>query len=443
MTIRHGKSCGADGGVLLVTLLICVILGTLIGSYLSLIQNQHLSATRAQAWNSALVVAEAGIEEAMAHINSGVKTNNLAVNSWVDMGGGVYEKTNFLGDSYSVVDIKIPPAVTNPDPVIVATAYVPGPVSRPKLTRTLQVATKPKSITGSAGGMVARATINLKGSGIFMDSFDSSNTNYSTGGMYDPNKARDRAQVTVLSSATNAVQVDNGTIKGYVHTPPGGTVTIGSGAVGDATWIAGKKAGIETGHVVQDTATAAAEVSLPLGTSWQAPIAGKYKINGFNYKYSLNNAAAWKISSLSGSVYISSPGVVLYVDSTLSIGSGEQILLAPGASVSLYVGAPDANLGGNGVVNQGGRAKDFIYYGLPSNKSFGLSANAAFTGSINAPSADFKLGGGGNNTYDFAGACVVNSVVMNGHFNFHYDESLPNTAAPVSSGFVAMSWDEL
>src|SRR5437660_4318907 len=157
MRLRHETVCGAEGGVLLVTLLICVILGTLIGSYLSLGQNQHLSASRAQAWNSGLVVAEAGIEEAMAHLNSGVKTNNLAINSWVDMGGGIYEKTNFLGDSYSVVDIKIRPAVTNADPVIVATAYMPGPLSRPMITRTLQVATKPKSITGPGGGMVARA----------------------------------------------------------------------------------------------------------------------------------------------------------------------------------------------------------------------------------------------------------------------------------------------
>jgi len=443
MTIRQGKSCGAEGGVLLVTLLICVLLGTLIGSYLSLIQNQHLSSTRAQAWNSGLVVAEAGIEEAMAHLNSGVKPNNLAVNSWADMGGGVYEKTNFLGDSYSVVDIKIAPAVTNSYPVIVATAYVPGPLSRPMLTRTLQIATKPKSITSVPGGMVARATINLKGSGIFMDSFDSSDTNYSTAGAYDPKKARDRAQATVLSSSTNAVQVDNGTIKGYVHTAPGGTVAIGSGAVGDAAWITAKKPGIEPGHVLQDAGSVAPDVSLPAGTSWQSPISGKYKINGFNYKYSLNNAAPWRTSSLSGSVYVSSPGVVLYVDTTLSIGSGEQILLAPGASLTLYVGASDANIGGNGVVNQGGRAKDFVYYGLPSNKSIELSANAAFTGSINAPSADFTLGGGGSNTYDFAGACVVNSVVMNGHFNFHYDESLPSTPSTSSSGFVVASWDEL
>jgi len=30
---------------------------------------------------------------------------------------------------------------------------------------------------------------------------------------------------------------------------------------------------------------------------------------------------------------------------------------------------------------------------------------------------------------------------MNGHFNFHFDESLGST--PVLSGYVAISWDEL
>src|SRR5215467_2278389 len=151
MTLPRSQRKSVYGGVLLVTLLICVILGVLIGSYLSLIQTQNLSVTRAQAWNAALVVAEAGIEEAMAHLNSGISTNNLAVNSWVNLGGGVYEKTNFIGDSYSIVDIKIRPAVASLDPVVVATAYVPGPVSGPKLTRTVQVTTKAKTMAGTGG----------------------------------------------------------------------------------------------------------------------------------------------------------------------------------------------------------------------------------------------------------------------------------------------------
>src|ERR1043166_1006839 len=114
------------GGVLIVTLVLCVIIGVVVGSYLSLIGSQQGSVARSLAWNNALVVAEAGIEEAIGHLNSGIATNTLATNSWVSKGGGIYEKTNVVGRSYSVVDIKISPSVTNRDPVIVASARVPG-----------------------------------------------------------------------------------------------------------------------------------------------------------------------------------------------------------------------------------------------------------------------------------------------------------------------------
>src|SRR5439155_14396685 len=166
------------------------------------------------------------------------------------------------------------------------------------------------------------------------------------------------------------------------------------------------------------------EVNLPDGKVWLPPVPANYIVNGVTYKYLLNNLSAWKLSSLSGSVYIASPDVVLYVSDSLSIGSGQQITVGAGASVSMYVGAASASVGGNGIVNLGGRAQDFTYYGLPSNTAFDLSANATFTGSIIAPSADYTLGGGGIDAYDFLGACLVKSVKMNGHFNFHYDEKL-------------------
>ena len=220
-------------------------------------------------------------------------------------------------------------------------------------------------------------------------------------------------------------------------------MTIGSGAVGDATWVGGKKPGIQSGHSVDDANFTVSDVQLPAGKSWQTPTAGKYKINGVNYKYFLNSAGggAWKMSQLSDSVYVASPEVILYVTDDIKLGSGAQIMVNSGASFSLYVGAASASVGGNGVVNEGGLSKDFTYYGLPSNTTLDLGANASFTGYINAPNADFELGGGGNNTYDFVGACLVKSVTMNGHFNFHYDESLVNT--PTASGYVVIAWDEL
>ena len=93
------------------------------------------------------------------------------------------------------------------------------------------------------------------------------------------------------------------------------------------------------------------------------------------------------------------------------------------------------------AVNQNGDAMAFQYYGLPSNTSLSLNGNAAFTGVIYAPNADFTLGGGGNSTYDFVGASVTKSVRMNGHFHFHYDESIANRSK--IGGYVVYSWNEI
>jgi len=438
MNVRYKKR-RSEGGILLVTLCACTILGILIGSYLSLIYNQQLAVTRAQAWNAALVVAEAGVEEAMAHLNSGVTLKNLGINSWKDLGGGVYEKTTVLGDSYAVVDIKIPPAVTVSNPVVVATGYVPGPISRPKLSRTVQVGTKGKPVTVIPGGMVVSSTIDLRGGGIVIDSFDSSNTNYSTAGRYDPKKARDRAQVTTLSSIGNDITLGNASVKGTVHTGPHSKISTGPHAsVGDNPWVDAGTPGIEAGHLQDDANFTIPDVTLPPVSSWMTPQPGNYRVSGATYKYFLNNSSAWKASAMSGTIYIASPNVVLYVTDSFS---SDQVLLAPGASVSMYVAAPSVAIGGKGVINQEGQAKNFTYYGLPSNKSFKLSGNADFVGSIYAPNTDFVLTGGGSDIYDFAGSCVVKSVKMNGHFAFHYDEGLDNVSAP--TGFVAISWDEL
>src|SRR6185295_5824827 len=98
-----------------------------------------------------------------------------------------------------------------------------------------------------------------------------------------------------------------------------------------------------------------------------------------------------------GSVYVSSPDVILYVsDSVKLANSGDQVHIAAGGIISMYVGAPSVTLSGQGVVNDSGVAKSFTYYGLPTNTQFKLGANAAFTGTIYAPQCDFTLGGGGN-----------------------------------------------
>src|SRR5205823_8492437 len=62
------------------------------------------------------------------------------------------------------------------------------------------------------------------------------------------------------------------------------------------------------------------------------------------------------------------------------------------------------------ILNDSGSAFNFSFFGLPSNKELKLSGNAAFTGTIYAPEAAFKLGGGGNDMYDFVGSSITGPV---------------------------------
>ena len=132
---------------------------------------------------------------------------------------------------------------------------------------------------------------------------------------------------------------------------------------------------------------------------------------------------------------------VLYVTGDMAMTGQSQIIIAPGASLKLYVAGGSTNLAGNGIQNNNADATKFSYYGLPTNTDISIGGNAAFTGTIYAPNADLHLHGGGNDTYDVVGATVTKTVQMNGHFNFHYDERLGRTGGAVR--YNVASWNEI
>jgi hypothetical protein len=428
-------------------LITCGILAALLGSYYALVRSQLLMVARAGAWDNALVVAEAGVEEAMAHLNQVVDTNNLAINSWVNAGGGIYCKTNYLDESYWIVKIKLSPAVTNVYPVIVSTGYVPGPNGGSKLARTVQVTTKAKMGTGAGGAILVADTLTFGGFNVTVDSFDSSDPNHSTGGLYDFNKRLDHGDILTTSSVSNAIDVGNSKVYGAVHTAPGGVVGHDTSnhpgySVGDSNWVSTATVGFEPGYIMQDVTTTITDVTLP-SLSWLPAVGGaKYKLNGVMYDYKIQTSGPLKIDGdLTSSVYVSAPNVVLYVTGNVNLGTGMAIYIAPGASLAMYVAGADTNIGGQGVLNSTGLARNFEYYGLPTNTSFSLKANASFTGQIDAPEAYVTIGGGGSSPFDFSGQIVANSMKMNGHFNVHYDQNL--SGGQKLAGYQGNSWDEL
>lgn len=165
--------------------------------------------------------------------------------------------------------------------------------------------------------------------------------------------------------------------------------------------------------------------------------------NGVTYDYVFLQSGDYYINTFSRGIYIpTNVNVRLRVSGSVSMtAGGSQIYIGrTNASLKLYMLGTTFKIGGNGLVNESGNAANFLYYGLPSNTSVQFAGNGSFTGSIYAPNADFQLGGGGNDTYDFVGASVTKTVKMNGHFRFHYDENLRNVGP--GRGYIATYWKE-
>src|SRR5688500_5470849 len=99
----------------------------------------------------------------------------------------------------------------------------------------------------------------------------------------------------------------------------------------------------------------------------------------------------------------------LYVPNGISQAGQAKIIIMPGASLKLYVGG-SLDLKGKGVMNLNANALSFQVFGMPSCTSIDFGGNASFTGTIYAPNAQVKMGGGGADDYDVVGAITARSV---------------------------------
>jgi hypothetical protein len=267
--------------------------------------------------------------------------------------------------------------------------------------------------------LAARGEIDLLGNNIRIDSFDSTDPVYSTGGQYDVLKAKDNGDIAAYLPIANVINLGNADIYGRIFMSPGGSASLGPlGSVGDFEWHAAGINGVQPGFLVTNLSWDFPEVrvaftggfpSLPTGT------------NGFDYELPSGNYQLTSLD-LNNKSMLAEGNVSLYITGDFSVAGSGGIFLAVAATLKLYVGG-SAYIGGNGIINNG-KANDLTYYGLPSSTNLTYGANGTLVGCIYAPNADFILNGAGNNVYDFVGASVTKTVAVRGHFNFHFDESL-------------------
>ena len=433
MKTSSSQPPGERGTVLLVTLTLGIIMALASISYLLLVGNQKSVVTRSQTWNAALAMAEAGVEEAMAQINA--SPGDFSENNWPQSGNsyGPVSRT-LMGGSYSVLLV----GVTNP--VIYSTGYTTVPITGDVISRAVKVKTSQiQSVFNVA--FAAVNLIQLNGSGIASDSWNSHNPAMSTNGQYDPSKTSTNGNV---ASVQGAVDLGNHIINGSLYLGPTATYN---------------NSGTVNGTVYTDFNVNFPDVTLPAGAAnW--PIAAPATIT--TYTTNVSNNGTVTISRTSYQAYdfkttgnyilqnnfypiVVEAGVTVNLNVTASSFSPPSLQIHGGivnsGSAALYFNGPtSATIAGNTAIDASNRPENLRYFGLPSLTSLTYSGTSYFIGVIYAPEAAFTLNGGGNNN-GVMGSAVVNTIVMNGHYNFHYDESLANLS--VSRGFIATSWQEL
>ena len=451
----------ARGNTLVLTLVITAVAGLMLVAYLQMVKSQHYNTSRSQAWNSAVPVIEAGIEDALTHLN--VHTNSLFCDEW-QQAGNIYWIQRNVPDGYYIVTISnwFPNVVDNqpvvesrgfvtmpylvaslstmPGPFLATSTEIPSTTTQPYLGRGVRVRAKQSRIFTK--GMVAQGTIDLAGHNISADSFDSSNPLYSTGGKYDFAKRKDGGDIATNSGLTNSLNVGNADIMGKVSTGPGGSISIGpNGQVGSKQWFTDLRKGVQPGWSTDDMNVDFPEVTDP-PTGGVPPVSGSVGTVTYSYLIPGGNYAMPSLNLSGDEIMRITAPTVLYVAGNVSISGNAGIQIAPGASLIMYVAGATTSIGGNGIVNETSTALNFQYWGLPSNTSIDLGGNASFIGTIYAPQADLVFNGGGRTgDIDFTGASVTKTSTLKGNFNFHYDEALARLGP--FRGYIATSWDEL
>lgn len=443
------------GSTLVLAVVVTGVIGFLLASYLTLVRSENVATVRSQAWNVSVPIVEAGVEDALTHLNKHGTEATLASQGWQKV-GNLYCVRRYLGPNYyEVVITNWFAGSNNLAPVVESRGFVVAPTHLASTGVTPIYATAGANSTPQyvirgvrvnarqaplfPKGMVAKGGISL-GSGTFIDSFDSADSTKSTNGKWDVNKRQANGSIASNSSTPGALNIGSADVYGSVSSGPGGTPSISSGAVGDKAWVDGTSVGIQSGHYTDDMNVQFPDVVVPFSGGF-APSSGT--VNGVSYDYvltSLNYSSASLVSLTGNKKIIVTGNAQWHLTAGIKLAGNASITVASNASVKLYVGG-DADLSGNGVMNQTGNAANFFLFGKTNCTSIKIAGNGTFYGVIYAPNADMTLNGGGSGNEDVSGATITKSVNFNGHFKFHYDENLARLG--MGKGFVVTSWNEM
>lgn len=283
-------------------------------------------------------------------------------------------------------------------------------------------------------GLMAKGPIVFSG-GAILDSYNSNLGPYT--GIHGA-----AAMAITDTNSSGAISLSSGSIYGLAITGPGGTVkATGSSAVGSTNWV-GYNTGVEPGWSADVANLQFPDNSAPYISSAIVPSSGQ--LGGTNYPYLLNSASSpyyvnGNLNVIDGQSMMIVSNVTLYVTQKLIVSGNGIIIIAPGASLNLYVGGP-CTISGGGIANETGKPANCAIYGLPTCPMVTYSGATAFQGTVNAPEADYTESGGSG----LFGAITASTITIITSA-VHYDEALLNQGEiifaihPLSNGQMQLS----
>jgi hypothetical protein len=411
------KNKQRDGSTLLLVLGIVLVLSFILVGYFNLVADERMLTARSLAWNTAIPVAEAGVEEALTQLYY-QGTNNFATNGWTLGGDGLYHKSRQLVSETSYSNVYYTAVQLTAYPTIWSTGYVTAPFAGSKtfVRRLVRVVTHKSPTYG--GGITAKDKVTMSG-GAYVNSFDGSQ------GPYNPATATQNATVLTDGNITGIIDMSGGSkIYGNAVTGPNGTVTVPTAV---------------TGTIRDDANVQINDIAPPTFSSYSITTPGSGTLNGTSYDH-LFTAGNYELAKLDiGSSQMAVSGnVVIYCTFTgnniVNVSGSGFIYITPGSSLTIY-SAGNISISGGGVVNSSQRASDCFIYGLPTCTTAVYSGSSVFYGVVDTPEAAFTFSGGAG----AAGSFTANTVTISGSGGVHYDTRLGGNG----QGYVITSWNEL
>lgn len=461
------------GSLLIVSMVLCAIIGISLASYLQLSRTALTISNRALYSNAAMNLAENGLEEAMYALNKRVADSSYSFPGWTQVTStndvrDIWTGYTFDQNATGVLRVYIDDALSGNSPVATARATITlGGSSARTIEKWVQV--RLKKTSKFSNGLVAKNSITFNGNNVTVDSWDS--TDNSTGAIipYSSSVRNDNGSVGSISVSNGAVATNNGDVWGWVST--GGddpTDNVGTqGSILGETSASGLKvdparvatdfsatfdaveAQSTTPYTAISPTTISDDLTLPINAatdSWAMVdgvktyyySASKIDFNNKEFKIANGYNVVLKLTNTSTAIKMAGN------DSVITVGTG--------SSLSIY-GEGDVTFAGKGLAN-GADGTDanttvddneinqpikFQFWGTKTSgtQNIDVHGNGTFSGVIYAPQGAVTITGNGS----VSGSVVANTIKLTGNAAFHYDESLGDFGG--DNPFRIQSWSEL